>query len=189
MGRTGHQLTGVAAGCLAACALWRSGAALSLVAIPGGYFGGTAPDWLEIAHAEYSSKYQRWMRQSVIPHRTITHWWPVWTAASALLAIWPFPEDPEWTLIRMAAFGFVAGAWMHLLMDIPNPTGIPILSPRARSRFGFGWWKSGNALEPLAGLLMVAGACALLFGVAHRNPEPALRFLPASLSMLFHSVI
>jgi hypothetical protein len=111
----------------------------------------------------------------------------VWTAASALLAIWPFPEDPEWTLIHVTAFGFVAGAWMHLLMDIPNPTGIPILSPRARSRFGFGWWKSGNALEPLAGVFMAGLAGLLLFWVAHWNPEPVLRFLPASLSMLFHN--
>lgn len=180
MGRTGHRLTGIAAGCLAACAFWQSNGALSLVSIPAGYFGGTAPDWLEIAHAEYSTKYQRWMRKSVIPHRTITHWWPVWGAASALLVIWPLQglhpgmglhsgigsPAAVWAIARMAGTGFVAGAWMHLFMDIPNPTGIPILSPRARSRFGFGWWKSGNALEPLAGVLMAGLAGLLLFHVA-----------------------
>ena len=199
MGRTGHRLTGIAAGCLVACAFWRSDGVLSLAAIPAGYFGGTAPDWLEIAHAEYSQKYQRWMRQSVIPHRTITHWWPVWAAASALLVIWPFaccqttfagcqPLSFAWFLLvtRIAGTGFVAGAWMHLLMDLPNPTGIPMVTPRARSRFGFGWWKSGNALEPLAGVLMVAGAGALLFGVIHQNHETIQGLFPLSLSMLFH---
>lgn len=186
MGRTGHRLTGIAAGCLAVCAFWPTVGVPSLVAIPAGYFGGTAPDWLEIAHAEYSAKYQKWVRQSVIPHRTITHWWPVWAALSALLVAWPFrfSADP---LIHMAGAGFVAGAWMHLLMDLPNPTGIPIVTPRAKSRFGFGWWKSGNALEPLAGVLMVAGAGALLFGVAHRSPQTPGIF-PISISTLFQSI-
>lgn len=180
MGRTGHRLTGIAAGCLAACAFWPTADLASLLAVPAGYFGGTAPDWLEIAHAEYSTKYQKWMRQSVIPHRTITHWWPIWAAISALLAIWPFHglADGFGPAIRMVGIGFVAGAWMHLLMDIPNPTGIPILTPRAKSRFGFGWWKSGNALEPLAGILMVAGAGALLFGVARQHVPSMPELLP-----------
>ena len=186
MGRTGHRLTGIAAGCLSACALWSTFGPLSLAAIPAGYFGGTAPDWLEIAHAEYSTKYQRWMRKSVIPHRTITHWWLVWVALSALLAIWPFRFQAD-TLIRMAGAGFVAGAWMHLLMDIPNPTGIPIATPYAKSRFGFGWWKSGNALEPLAGVLMVGLAGLLLFGVAHRSLA-AHGIFPIDVSTLFQAI-
>ena len=180
MGRTGHRLTGIAAGCLVACAFWRSDGVLSLATIPAGYFGGTAPDWLEIAHAEYSQKYQRWMRKSVIPHRTITHWWPVWVAVSVLLVVWPFAA---WTLARIAGTGFVAGAWMHLLMDIPNPTGIPIATPRARSRFGFGWWKSGNALEPLAGVVMVVGAGALLFLVARNHTDSGIGL---GVGALFH---
>ncbi|MHB1631049.1 MAG: metal-dependent hydrolase [Acidithiobacillus sp.] len=188
MGRTGHHLTGIAAGCLAACAFWSTAGVPSLVAIPAGYFGGTAPDWLEIAHAEYSTKYQKWMRQSVIPHRTITHWWPVWAALSALLVTWPFQSFQADTLIRIAGTGFVAGAWMHLLMDLPNPTGIPIVMPRAKSRFGLGWWKSGNALEPLAGVLMVAGAGALLFGVAHGSLLQESEMFPMSISTLFQSI-
>jgi membrane-bound metal-dependent hydrolase YbcI (DUF457 family) len=197
MGRTGHRLTGIAAGCLAACAFWPSAGVLSLVTIPAGYFGGTAPDWLEISHAEYSTKYKRWMRKSVIPHRTITHWWPVWVAVSALLVAWPFPalagcQPTEIsTITRMAGTGFVAGAWMHLLMDIPNPTGIPMATPRARSRFGFGWWKSGNALEPLAGVLMVVGAVALLFSVSKSigEADKAATFTQGyPLATLFHSI-
>lgn len=167
MGRTGHRLTGVAAGCLAASALWRTESSLSLVSILAGYFGGTAPDWLEIAHAEYSQKYHRWMRRSVIPHRTVTHWWLIWAIATAALVTWAFPAGNAWSLFRVAAFGFLAGAWMHLLMDLPNPTGIPMLSPFAKSRFGLGWWKSGNALEPIAGVLMVIAAGLLLVNVAH----------------------
>ena len=178
MGRTGHRLTGIAAGCLVACAFWRSDGVLSLAAIPAGTFGGTAPDWLEIAHAEYSQKYQRWMRQSVIPHRTITHWWPLWVLAASLPFLIRMP-----VLLNMATMGFVAGAWMHLLMDLPNPTGIPMATPRARSRFGFGWWKSGNALEPLAGVVMVIGAGLLLFLVARNHTDSGIGL---GVGALFH---
>ncbi len=163
MGRTGHHLTGLAAGCLAACALWGSCAQWSLLAITGGYIGGTAPDWMEIAHAEYSAKYRRWMRKSVIPHRTITHWWPVWALFLAGgLELKRFPGQMAF-FAGILLIGFAAGGWMHLLMDIPNPTGIPIKTPYAKSRFGFGWWKSGNALEPMAGMVMVGASAFLLW--------------------------
>jgi hypothetical protein len=69
MGPTGHRLTGIAAGCLAAAALYPLLHGMSLAAIPAGYVGGTAPDWLEIAHAEFSpQRYEttpRWLPPSV----------------------------------------------------------------------------------------------------------------------------
>jgi hypothetical protein len=116
---------------------------------------------------------------SVIPHRTITHWWLLWLVPALLVTVWPF-HIPDFHffasrtlaisgVLRMALAGFTAGGVMHLLMDVPNPTGIPILTPLARSRFGFGWWRSGNALEPLAGLAMAAVAGAVLW--AALNPH------------------
>ncbi|MHB0872879.1 MAG: metal-dependent hydrolase [Acidithiobacillus ferrooxidans] len=179
MGRTGHHLTGLAAGLLVAAAGWRTFGGSALAAIPFGWSGGSAPDWLEIAHAEYSQPLRKWVRQSVIPHRTITHWWLLWQALALLVAVWPLRipaihlspalSMPVGPVVRMALAGFAAGGVMHLLMDVPNPTGIPILTPLARSRFGFGWWRSGNALEPLAGMAMAAVACAVLWLVV--NPQ------------------
>jgi membrane-bound metal-dependent hydrolase YbcI (DUF457 family) len=163
MGRTGHHLTGVAAGILvAAVGLHQGSGMMSLVAIPAGYFGGTAPDWLEMSRAVYSTRRQRWVRRSVITHRTITHWWPVWMLALILALLCP-TSSLSLDACRMAALGFVAGGFMHLAMDIPNPSGIPIRTPYARSRFGFGWWKSGNAMEPLAGVVMVALSTTMLW--------------------------
>ena len=179
MGRTGHHFTGLAAGLLVAAAGWHAFGASSLAAVPFGWSGGTAPDWLEMAHAEFSGSRQKWIRVSVIPHRTITHWWLLWLVPALLVTVWPF-HIPDFHffasrtlaisgVLRMALAGFTAGGVMHLLMDVPNPTGIPILTPLARSRFGFGWWRSGNALEPLAGLAMAAVAGAVLW--AALNPH------------------
>lgn len=161
MGRTGHRLTGISAGVLVACAFWSTYQGIALAAIPCAYFGGTAPDWLEIAHAEYSEKYHRWMRKSVIPHRTITHWWPLWLI-STLVAFYGTHG-----FLQIGLIGFLSGGWMHLLMDIPNPTGIPILTPLAKSRYGFGWWKSGNKVEPFAGFLMVVFSCLCFYWMGH----------------------
>jgi membrane-bound metal-dependent hydrolase YbcI (DUF457 family) len=173
MGPAGHHLTGLAAGILTAAAGWHAFGASSLVAIPMGWSGGTAPDWLEIAHAEFSSSRQKWVRVSVIPHRTITHWWPLWVALAFVVVTMLFhvlhlfaARDAE-IVIRMALAGFVAGGVMHLLMDLPNPTGIPILSPFARSRKSLRWWRSGNAFEPMAGVLMTAMACVVLWWEIH----------------------
>ncbi|MDD5280458.1 metal-dependent hydrolase [Acidithiobacillus sp.] len=182
MGPTGHRLTGIAAGCLAAAALYPLLNDMSLAAIPAGYVGGTAPDWLEVAHAEFSSQQQRWVRQSLIPHRTITHWWPLWLALLILVIAWPVPawiiapglfnNHSLFTLnlaplLRAVVAGFTAGGIMHLFMDVPNPSGIPILTPMAHSRWSLYWWKSGNALEPLAGLGMAAIAAGILWLAIH----------------------
>ena len=163
MGRTGHHRTGLAAGFLVAAACWHAMGLAALFAIPSGWFGGTAPDWLEIAHSEpapprpWDGGKRKWVRVSVIPHRTITHWWPLWSLLACAVFLVALPPAP-----RMMLAGFAAGGIMHLLMDVPNPSGIPILTPR--SRFGFGWWKSGHAREPATGLLMAMGA-GLVFWV------------------------
>lgn len=94
MGPAGHHLTGLAAGFLVAAAAWHSLGPVSLVAIPFAFAGGTAPDWLEIASAVYSPAQGRWIRQSVIPHRTVTHWWPLWLALALLVWFWPWSVPP-----------------------------------------------------------------------------------------------
>lgn len=56
---------------------------------------------------------------------------------------------------------------MHLLMDLPNPTGIPLLTPFPRSRRSLRLWRSGNAMEPLAAFALAAIAGLVLWFVTH----------------------
>jgi membrane-bound metal-dependent hydrolase YbcI (DUF457 family) len=101
------------------------------------------------------------------------HWWPLWLAAALMVMLCPFhitalhvfaSKTIEISgILRMALAGFTASGVMHLLMDVPNQTGIPILTPMARSRWSLRLWKSRNALEPLTGMVMMMMAGAILW--------------------------
>ncbi len=96
-----------------------------------GYFGGTAPDWLENAWWSRGSGRRLW-----IAHRTWTHWGVAWIGLLIVCYL---------NLGRHAAaaplFGFAAGGIMHLLADWPNPLGVPWLSTQ---RHSLKWWRSGR---------------------------------------------
>ncbi len=138
MTKTGHQMTGVGAA-LAAVGLIGSaypGQNLFLIAVLA-FFGSSAPDWLEIPQGWQGRK-----RLSVIPHRTWTHWWPVWTGAT-LFGLGVFTAVPHPFVLA-----FTLGVWLHLLMDIPNPMGLPLWSPWRR--VSLHWWKSSEHVAALA---------------------------------------
>lgn len=108
--------------------------------------GGTAPDWLEIRKKNGGT---------VIKHRTITHWLPLWLALffftyglitknENLYQLYDFNIN-EYLLSFL--FGFSIGGLLHLLVDIPNPMGIPILTPTRR--FSLKLWKSGKFEVPI----------------------------------------
>lgn len=101
---------------------------LALAAVMAGFWGGTAPDWLELIPWR---KNKRWCA-----HRTVTHWVPAWAglfyAAGWGLQTW-------WWCAPL--LGFAAGGLVHLLIDWPNPLGIPIVWPR----HSLNLWKSGRA--------------------------------------------
>jgi inner membrane protein len=132
MTKNGHQLTGLATAAMTYC-LADSLGGLAWVAAPLALFGATAPDWLEIAW--YDVAQQR--RRSVIPHRTLTHWVPLWVALF-LAGLYIAP-----TLAGSAALGFAAGGLTHLLCDWPNPTGLPFGTPFGK-RHSLRWWRSGE---------------------------------------------
>lgn len=117
-------------------------------------FGATAPDWMEIRKKSGGT---------VIVHRTWTHWLPLWI----LLLMFGCSQISQNPILGMdtvtkplfdylniglnhiiasGIIGFSLGGLLHLLVDIPNPMGIPILTPY--SRFSLKLWKSGK-LEPL----------------------------------------
>lgn len=146
----GHRWTGLGAAFLAAAAARLGGlseiseVAAALVAA----FSTTMPDWIEIPF------YKNGVRSgSLIAHRTLTHWPPLWFAAIA----WGVYDG---TIIGAAAIGAAVGSLYHILGDAPNPMGIPWLLPHRRIRFGKkGWWRSGQHE-----ILMTLGFTALGYG-------------------------
>lgn len=135
----GHRWTGVGAALFAA-AIARVTDTPELIAAAVAAFSTTMPDWIEIPI------YRKGVRAgSLITHRTLTHWPPLW-----LGAIW-------WGVhiggLGGAAFiGAAVGSLAHILGDAPNPMGIPWLVPHKRIRFGKkGWWRSGEH-EPFMAL-------------------------------------
>lgn len=165
-----HHASGIAAGMLASVIVVYEGAGgpcqlLAMLALLAGAWGGTAPDWLEIAwwRKKYRGKRRLW-----IAHRTITHWgipWIMllWYSYASLNSVWWAP----------VGFGFAAGGLMHLLTDWPNPMGVPWIF----RRHSLSMWRSGN-LEFVV-VVLSWGLCAgladgLLFNGANTTKLIAL---------------
>ena len=105
-------------------------------------FGVNAPDYLEIRKKE----------KTVIPHRTITHWIPLWICLflyslfsinSTYFDFFSYIHFEKLdTVVASALLGFSIGGLLHLLFDLPNPMGVPLLTPWHRVSLNL--WKSGN---------------------------------------------
>lgn len=156
--RQAHELTGWAAGIAAAAWVLHRGAAgpyhvWALAAVVAGYLGGTAPDWLELVPWR---KGKRWCT-----HRTITHWVPAWIGLlyGANVGL----QTRGWCAPLL---GFALGGLIHLLIDWPNPRGIPILW----SRHSLNLWKSGRADSFVVAACWAAAIWVfdrLIFGSVH----------------------
>lgn len=129
---SGHRWTGIGAAFFAA-AIARLAGLPEVVAGGVALFSCTVPDWIEIPY------YRGGMRVgSLITHRTITHWPPLWL----LLMAWGCNEG---TFIGAIAVGVSMGSMTHIFGDAPNPMGIPWLWPTKRLRIGKkGLWRSGQ---------------------------------------------
>lgn len=143
----GHTWVGIVCS-IAAYKFSKDYNAIPLIASIATILGATAPDWLEIRKKNGGT---------VIKHRTITHYLPIWLVLFFIplgyLTGNSFIEQnlPSVTNnIFTAAFfsfllGFSFGGLTHLLTDLPNPMGIPIIAPNVR--FSLKLWKSGK-FEP-----------------------------------------
>ena len=98
---------------------------VTLVAL-GMLVGARGPDRLEIP--SFNRRTQT--RRSVIPHRTLTHWPFFWIFLTGL-CFWTWSESQDLLLyvITSVGLGFCAAGWLHLVMDIMTPAGIPLLLP------------------------------------------------------------
>lgn len=127
----------------------------------GAYYGSNAPDWLEIPssyqHVSKSGNIS-WQRKSVIKHRTYTHYWPIWIGILVILISsgsinplhkWPLWKSP-WSLgllpiyrnFAFATAAFCVGCLIHLICDIPNPSGVPLWKPKRTVSLRL--WRSDN---------------------------------------------
>lgn len=118
--------------------------------------------------------------ETLIPHRTITHWGVFWFALATVGYGWlvdvswmPALHSPEpWqTLAGAALFGCAAGSIMHLLMDAPDYMGIPWLVFWKRHRLC--WWQSGRFETPI---VIFMGILTLIFIAAegHSSALPVM---------------
>lgn len=159
----GHHTVGLVMGATGAWILNRdaSGDLLamtdSLGFLAGALFGGRAPDKLEIASwSTWTGK-----RHSLIPHRTFTHWPPLWIAILGY-SIYYLQQATDATEsgIGWGGIAFALSGIVHLVLDIMTPTGIPLLDPFGR-RTAFPVYISGSLAEiPLIGA--VVGICVLV---------------------------
>jgi len=98
---------------------------VTLVAL-GMLLGARGPDRLEVP--SFNRRTQT--RRSVIPHRTLTHWPPLWVAMTAICwLVLVSTHDFLLYEITSVGFGFCAAGWLHLVMDIMTPSGIPLVTP------------------------------------------------------------
>lgn len=145
---TGHKLVGLAVGVGAAGAMkiWHPAFELWWLAVmlPLAVTGAAFPDRIE-----WGPFGDRW-----VTHRTWTHWWPFWLGPTVIL-LWPeFRDFSGWfshPAIFAGMLAFFAGGLSHLLTDLPNPSGVPFLTPYHHVSLGL--WKSGQmewAVVPLA---------------------------------------
>lgn len=145
MRKTGHQLTGIAAGLLATS----PADPLQLITVfVAGWAGGMAPDLLEVPVGS----------RRLIPHRRVTHWTLGW-AGCFLFSGMLYRERP-WDIVLATGLAFCAGALSHCLADLPNPHGVPLLHPWERTSLK--WWPSGRHDYKISLALLVLAVWSIL---------------------------
>lgn len=121
------------------------------------YVGGVAPDNMEMSF-NASKEGEAYRRGSIIPHRTITHWLPVWLL---LLGSLFFARGDR--LIMISLLPFVLSAIVHLLADASTVSGIPVYHPFSRARFRYARFKSGDRHEDYTAFLLLFTAAMSWF--------------------------
>jgi membrane-bound metal-dependent hydrolase YbcI (DUF457 family) len=95
--------------------------------------GSTAPDFLEIP------RWNNGARSSVLNHRTITHWFPLWFLLIGYAWLHRFGSNEFDYFLWTFFFGYGLGGLLHILMDMATPMGVPIVLPFAKNRKHFKW--------------------------------------------------
>lgn len=158
MTKDGHRLTGVLAG----LTVILTGSPIAFgIAL---FMGVTAPDTLEVSYRNKAA-YNGYSR--ILPHRTITHWAPLWLLF--MVALWwftPFEgyrlSEGVTTILYSVCYGYIVGALLHIFCDAGTPMGVPIWQPFGK-RYSFGLYKTGGAEWRM--ITIVALLCLAWFAV------------------------
>lgn len=136
MNGPGHHITGAITG--ATCAAYLVGqqgapVATAALCVVGGWIGGVFPD-----------RFERIGRWQWLPHRTVTHWVPIWAGLVCFLLAHPGLNGLNHAAqIYPLLLGFGSGCLTHILFDWPNPMGVPWILPFWRQSLHL--WNSGRA--------------------------------------------
>lgn len=144
----GHRLFGTGLAVAAGAAIApHAGVHVAAALVISAYPGTTAPDWLEAPIGGVR----------LIPHRTVTHWLPLWLGllgAGALLGL----LSP---LAGAVLGGFALGGLSHWFGDYGTPMGVPVLHP-FRRRSARLWATGRGELLPISlAWLLAAGVLTL----------------------------
>jgi membrane-bound metal-dependent hydrolase YbcI (DUF457 family) len=164
MTKQGHFKTGVGVALSgAALMVWLGGTQTQAIVVAlSAIASSSLPDNLEIKW------WRRGERNSVIPHRTLTHWLSAWLMADAFMV---YAMLQGRVILHPTADLFMLGASIgatgHILMDLTTPMGVPVgVNPfRRRSLMLL---RSGATLsESVAGVVTFVAGLSALFLVLH----------------------
>lgn len=127
---------------------------ISIAWLAGILIGASAPDWMEIAIHRKDRRY------SLIPHRTLTHWPPIWIA----FAWYVWELNLPW-YVESIAFGFIASSLLHIATDALSKSGVPILLPFASFRMRIPLYSTGRLSESVALIAIIALFSAASFAI------------------------
>lgn len=162
----GHRLTGIGAGFFAAALVHTLGFnyTAEVFAALAAASSTTLPDWIEIP------VHKKGMRAgTLIPHRTITHWPPLWLGLMYFAFYYLEPYYAA-TLI-----GICVGAITHILADAPNPMGVPWFWPHKRVSILGGLWRSGQFEKTITAVFTAIGV--FYWVQAHRDNAWLMAFI------------
>lgn len=121
--------------------------------------GARLPDRLEVP---FINKFSN-TRESLIPHRTLTHSPIFWAIASAIGYLLLISAAILITTVgSLFLLGLCAASWLHLFFDLMTPTGIPLINPFGE-RFSLRLYRSGSIKESV----VIAIFILFCFSVSH----------------------
>lgn len=136
----GHKITGLNLGVgwtVAVAANYQVSLLLAVLAGICAYVGSNAPDRMEMRWWDKEAGQMK----SVIPHRTITHWFAMWLVLGFYL-LEEFHDAPQTGALFLLGASFCFGCLLHVVLDMPNKKPIPLFLPKPS--FCLGWWGSSE---------------------------------------------